>query len=161
MITQAKLKELVDYVDGNLIAKTNSKRRKTGDKLGDLTDKGYLKASVGGKPYRIHRLVFLYHYGYMPSQVDHIDGNRTNNRIENLRQATSAQNNQNRTPTGSSGIKGVRWHKQSKKWVASINVNGKSVHLGSFLTIEEAELVANKARQSAHGEFYRIYRSTK
>lgn len=146
---------MFDYVDGKLIAKTNSKRRKAGDTIGSLTDKGYLKASVFGKPYRIHRLVFLYHNGHMPSQVDHIDGNRMNNRVENLRKATAAQNNQNRTPTGSSGIKGVRWHKQSKKWVASIHVSRKSVHLGSFLTIEEAEFVANKARQSAHGEFCR------
>jgi len=155
MITQSKLKELVDYVDGKLIAKTNSKQRKVGDVLSSLTDKGYLRSSVGGKSYRVHRLVFLYHHGYMPTQVDHIDGNRMNNRIENLREATSSQNNQNRKATGSSGIKGVAWHKQSKKWVASICVNRKSVHLGSFPSIEEAAFVANKARQSAHGEFYR------
>jgi len=155
MITQEKLKELVDYVDGKLIAKTNSKCRKIGDELSSLTDKGYLKSSVDGKSYRVHRLVFLYHHGYMPIQVDHIDGNRINNKIENLRDATSSQNNQNRKTTSSSGIKGVVWHKQSKKWVASICVNRKSVHLGSFLSIEEAALVANKARQSAHGEFYR------
>ena len=155
MITQEKLKELVDYVDGKLIAKINSKVRKVGDSLSSLTDKGYLRASVGGKSYRVHRLIFLYHHGYMPTQVDHIDGNRMNNRIENLREATSSQNNQNRKATSSSGIKGVIWHKQSKKWVASICVNRKSIHLGSFLSIEEAALVANKARQSAHGEFYR------
>ena len=155
MITQSKLKELVDYVDGKLIAKTNIKQRKVGDALGSLTDKGYLRSSVGGKSYRVHRLVFLYHHGYMPTQVDHIDGNRMNNRIENLREATSSQNNQNRKATSSSGIKGVVWHKQSKKWIASICVNRKSVHLGSFISIEEAALVANKARQSAHGKFYR------
>ena len=155
MITQSNLKELVDYVDGKLIAKTNSKCRKAGDALSSLTDKGYLRSSVGGKSYRVHRLVFLYHHGYMPIQVDHIDGNRMNNRIENLREATSSQNNQNRKSTSSSGVKGVVWHKQSKKWVASICVNRKSVHLGSFISIEEAALVANKARQSAHGEFYR------
>ena len=155
MITQSKLKELVDYVDGMLVAKTNSKCRKVGDTLSSLTDKGYLRSSVGGKSYRIHRLVFLYHHGYMPIQVDHIDGNRMNNKIENLRAATSSQNNQNRKAISSSGIKGVVWHKQSNKWVASICVNRKSVHLGSFLSIEEAALVANKARQSAHGEFYR------
>ena len=155
MITQEKLKELVDYVDGKLIAKTNSKVRKVGDALSSLTDKGYLRSSVSGKSYRVHRLVFLYHHGYMPNQVDHIDGNRMNNRIENLREATSSQNNQNRKATSLSGIKGVFWHKQSRKWVASICVNRKSVHLGSFLSIEEAALVANKARQSAHGEFYR------
>jgi hypothetical protein len=155
MITQSNLKELVDYFDGKLIAKTNSKCRKAGDALSSLTDKGYLRSSVGGKSYRVHRLVFLYHHGYMPIQVDHIDGNRMNNRIENLREATSSQNNQNRKSTSSSGVKGVVWHKQSKKWVASICVNRKSVHLGSFISIEEAALVANKARQSAHGEFYR------
>jgi hypothetical protein len=155
MITQSNLKELVDYVDGKLIAKTNSKCRKVGDTLSSLTDKGYLKSSVGGKSYRVHRLVFLYHHGYMPIQVDHIDGNRMNNKIENLREATSSQNNQNRKATSSSGVKGVVWHKQSKKWVASICVNRKSVHLGSFISIEEAALVANKSRQSAHGEFYR------
>ncbi len=155
MITQAELKNLVDYVDGKLIAKTNSKQRKVGTVLGTLTPKGYLLASVQGRLQRVHRLVFLYHHGYMPIQVDHIDGNRMNNKIENLRAATSSQNNQNRKATSSSGIKGVVWHKQSKKWVASICVNRKSVHLGSFLSIEEAALVANKARQSAHGEFYR------
>ena len=155
MITQSKLKELVDYVDGKLIAKTNSKCRKVGDALSSLTDRGYLRSSVGGKSYRVHRLVFLYHHGYMPTQVDHIDGDRMNNRIENLREATSSQNNQNRKATSSSGVKGVVWHKQSKKWIASICVNRKSVHLGSFVSIEEAALVANKTRQSAHGEFYR------
>ena len=155
MITQSKLKELVDYVDGMLVAKTNSKCRKVGDTLSSLTDKGYLRSSVGGKSYRVHRLVFLYHHGYMPIQVDHIDGNRMNNKIENLRAATSSQNNQNRKAISSSGIKGVVWHKQSNKWVASICVNRNSVHLGSFISIEEAALVANKARQSAHGEFYR------
>ena len=155
MITQAELKNLFDYVGGQLIAKTNSNKRKVGDALSSQTDKGYLRSSVSGKSYRVHRLVFLYHHGYMPEQVDHIDGNRTNNRIENLREATSSQNNQNRKATGSSGIKGVVWHKQSKKWVASICVNRKSVHLGSFLSIEEAALVASRARQSAHGEFYR------
>lgn len=155
MITQAELKNLVDYVDGKLIAKTNSKQRKVGTVLGTLTPKGYLLASVQGRLQRVHRLVFLYHHGYMPIQVDHIDGNRMNNKIENLRAATSSQNNQNRKATSSSGIKGVVWHKQSKKWIASICVNRKSVHLGSFISIEEAALVANKARQSAHGEFYR------
>ena len=155
MITQAELKNLFTYIDGNLIAKTNSKQRKIGDTLSSLNDKGYLRSSVNGKSYRVHRLVFLYHHGYMPEQVDHIDGNRTNNRIENLREATSAQNNQNRKVTSKSGIKGVVWHKQSKKWVASICLNRKSIHLGSFLSIEEAALVANRARQLAHGEFYR------
>ena len=155
MISQIELKSLFDYVNGKLVAKTNSNKRKIGYTFCTVTKKGYLKGSVNGKQYREHRLIFLYHHGYMPLQVDHIDGNPANNLIENLRPATSAQNNQNRKATGASKIKGVVWHKQSKKWTASICVNRKSVHLGSFLFIEEAALVANKARQLAHGEFYR------
>ena len=155
MITQAELKDLVDYVDGQLVAKTNSKQRKVGKMLGTLTPKGYLKASVHGKVQRIHRLVFLYFHGYFPLQIDHIDGNRTNNRIQNLREATSTQNNQNRKAIGASKIKGVYWHKQSKKWVAAICIRRKNIHLGSFEKIEDAALVATKARKELHGEFAR------
>ena len=155
MITQAELKNLFDYVDGQLVAKTNVNKRKVGDVLGSVNDKGYLKGSVNQRLYRVHRLVFLYFHGFMPTQVDHIDGNRQNNRIQNLRQATSAQNNQNRMATGASKIKGVVWHKQSKKWVASICINRKSVHLGSFEKIEDAAQVATDARKKLHGEFAR------
>jgi hypothetical protein len=155
MITQTELKNLVDYVDGQLVAKINSKQRKAGKALGTSTPKGYLLARVQGQLQRVHRLVFLYHYGYMPIQVDHIDGNRINNKIENLRKATSAQNNQNRMATGASKIKGVVWHKQSRKWVASICINRKSVHLGSFEKIEDAAQVATDARKELHGEFAR------
>ena len=155
MITQDKLKNLFDYVDGQLIAKTKSKGRNIGDALHSVTEKGYLRGSFDGRQYRVHRLVFLYFHGYMPEQIDHIDGNRQNNRIENLREATSAQNNQNRMATGATKIKGVCWHKQSSKWVASICINRKSVHLGSFENIEDAALVATKARQKLHGEFAR------
>jgi hypothetical protein len=70
-----------------------------------------------------------------------------------LREATSSQNSQNRRPTGASGIKGVVWHKQSKKWLASICLNRKSVHLGSFQNIEDAAFVATEARKKLHGEF--------
>jgi hypothetical protein len=155
MITQAELKNLFDYVDGQLVAKTNVNKRKAGDVLGSLNDKGYLKGRVNQRLYRVHRLVFLYFHGFMPPQVYHIDGNRQNNRIENLREATSAQNNQNRMATGASKIKGVVWHRQSKKWTASICINRKNIHLGSFEKIEDAALVANKARQKLHGEFAR------
>ena len=155
MITQTELKNLFDYVDGQLVSKTNIKQRKIGSVLGSLASKGYLTARVSSKLYRVHRLVFLYFHGFMPSQVDHIDGNRQNNQIENLREATSAQNNQNRVATGASKIKGVVWHKQSKKWVASICINRKSVHLGSFEKIEDAAQAATDARKKLHGEFAR------
>ena len=155
MITQSELKNLFYYVDGQLVAKTDSNKRKAGDALRSITGNGYLSGSINGCKYRVHRLVFLYFHGFMPPQVDHIDGNRQNNRIENLREATSAQNNQNRVATGATKIKGVVWHKQSKKWVASICINRKSVHLGSFEKIEDATQVATDARKKLHGEFAR------
>jgi hypothetical protein len=153
MITQAELKNLFDYVDGQLVAKTDSNKRKAGNALRSITGKGYLSGRINGRTYRVHRLVFLYFHGFMPPQIDHIDGNRQNNQIENLRKATSAQNNQNRVATGATKIKGVVWHKQSKKWVASICINRKSVHLGSFEKIEDAAKVATDARKKLHGEF--------
>ena len=153
MIDHAELKEMFDYQDGQLIVKTNNKSRKSGDVVGSLNSNGYLVASVKSKIYRIHRLIFMWHHGFMPDQIDHINGVRSDNRIENLRQATASQNNQNRKTTSSSGIKGVHWHKQSRKWVASICINRKSVHLGSFLNKEDAAKVANKARNKLHGEF--------
>lgn len=155
MITQAELKNLFDYVDGQLVAKTDSNKRKVGNALRSITGKGYLSGSINGRRYRVHRLVFLYFHGFMPLQVDHIDGNRQNNQIENLREATSAQNSQNRMATGATKIKGVVWHKQSKKWVASICINRKSVHLGSFEKIEDAAQVATDARKKLHGDFAR------
>jgi len=155
MITQTELKLLFDYVDGKLIAKTNSKTRKIGQTFCSVTEKGYLRGSVNGKSYKAHRLIFLYHYAYMPLQIDHIDGNPANNKIENLREATSAQNNQNRKAIGVSNIKGVYWHKQINRWVASICVNRKNIHLGAFKNIDDAALVATEARKKLHGEFTR------
>ena len=150
MVTQERLKELFDYQDGALIRRKNGRSAVIA-----MGVKRYERVSVDGKIQALHRMIYLWNHGHLPKTLDHIDGDRMNNRIENLREATSSQNNQNRKATSSSGVKGVVWHKQSKKWIASICVNRKSVHLGSFLSIEDAALVANKARQSAHGEFYR------
>jgi len=155
MITQDELKVMFDYKNGQLIAKTKSKFREIGDVVGSLNSNGYLVASVKSKIHRVHRLIFLWHHGFMPEQVDHINGVRCDNNIQNLRQATSSQNNQNRKATSKSGFKGVHWHKQSKKWVASICMNRKSVHLGSYATKEDAAKVAIDARKNIHGEFAR------
>ena len=79
-------------------------------------------------------------------EVDHINGNRLDNRRENLRLVTSSQNKMNRGPRKDckSGIKGVSWHKQNSKWVARIKIDGKYKHLGQFETKEEAGVVYNK-----------------
>ena len=158
MITQSNLKELVDYVDGKLIAKINSKCRKAGDALSSLTDKGYLRSSVGGKSYRVHRLVFLYHHGYMPIQVDHIDGNRMNNRIENLRAANRSENQCNRgaLANNTSGYPNVSWHKKSKAWLVRVMKDGKTKVNIYVKDLELAGLVALEARSLYHGKFAQL-----
>jgi hypothetical protein len=155
MITQSKLLELFNYKDGQLISKQKSKRRNVGDALGKINDRGYVIATVQGDVYRVHRLIFLWHYGVMPEQIDHINGVRDDNRIDNLRPATSSENAQNRMASSVSGTKGVYWHKQINRWVASICVNRKNIHLGSFENIDAAKAVAMQARKDAHGSFAR------
>lgn len=153
MITQSQLLDLFDYQDGRLVSKQKSKRRNVGDALGKINDRGYVVASVQGNVYRVHRLIFLWHYGVMPEQIDHINGLRNDNRIENLRPATSSENAQNRIASSISGTKGVYWHKQINRWVASICVNRKNIHLGSFENIDAAKAVAMQARKKLHGSF--------
>ncbi|RKZ99884.1 MAG: hypothetical protein DRQ42_06770, partial [Gammaproteobacteria bacterium] len=114
MLTQELVKELFDYVDGKLIRiKVSHKNLNMflGKEAGHVSKFGYRLIKINGKTYRAHRLVFLYHKGYMPEEVDHINGSKSDNRIENLRSANRQENQWNRK-TGSnntSGIKGIAW----------------------------------------------------
>jgi hypothetical protein len=89
--------------------------------------------------------------------IDHIDGNSSNNRIENLRGVTGSQNQWNRKKSvnNTSGIKGINWDKQKSKWVSRVMVNYKSIFLGRFDTLEEATVAVENAREKYHGEFAR------
>ena len=93
--------------------------------------------------------------GSLPEQIDHIDGNRSNNRIENLRPANSSQNacNRKKSSINTSGIKGVHWHKQSKKWRARIKLLTKDVSLGLFQTIDDAKNAIENERNKLHSCF--------
>lgn len=158
MITQAKAKDMFEYRDGWLYWKVpRSRGVKAGDRVGAITKRGYAQTAINGKSTSVHRLVFLLHHGYLPKQIDHIDGDKANNRIENLRDVTTAQNNSNRgTPiNNTSGVKGVCWHKSNKKWVVSLSINKTRRYFGAFDDMELAELVANEARSKYHGEYAR------
>ena len=98
MITQEELKRIVcyDYADGSFIQLVNTKLKKSGEKIGFVRKDGYIYVTVNGKQYLGHRLAWMYCYGHWPkNQIDHINGIRGDNRIENLREATDAQNKQN------------------------------------------------------------------
>jgi len=100
------------------------------------------------KKYNIyaHRLAWFLHYGRLPNnQIDHIDGCRTNNKIDNLRDVTNQQNQWNQTKA-----KGFSWNKQKEKFSARIKVNGKIKHLGFFNTEQEAHTAYLNAKKKRH-----------
>jgi hypothetical protein len=117
-----------------------------GKEFGSWDDKGYRRGWYYGRFYRAHQIIWCMRFGRWPNQIDHDDGNRGNNRIANLKEATTRQNCRNRKISTSnvSGTVGVRQH--GNKWIAAIgNSRDSKGHLGTFGTFEQA--VA--ARQAA------------
>jgi len=128
-----------------------SNRVKPGAKAGWLSD-GYREISVCGRNRRAHRLAWLYVYGVWPSQdIDHLDGNRSNNAIANLRDVSRGVNTQNQRtarPRNQSGYLGVAPTGTAGRWSAQIHIAGKKHHLGCYGSPEEAHAayVAGKRR---------------
>lgn len=158
MVTQQTLKDNFYYhEDGKFFRKiVKSNFIKVGDLAGNMGNKGYWICSIEGKQYLLHRLIFLYHYGYLPEQVDHIDGNKANNKILNLRACTNAENarNQGKRARNKTGFKGVFVNRHGK-FVAQICLNYKRIHLGTFDTAEKAHSKYCEKAKELHGEFAR------
>jgi hypothetical protein len=110
---------------------------------------GYLTLRIFGKNYKNHRLCFLYMTGKLVKEVDHINGDRTDNRWSNLRPVTRQENTKNRglASNNKSGASGVTWFEQTKQWRARITFDGVRVSLGLFDTLEEAILVRKSAEK--------------
>jgi hypothetical protein len=116
------------------------------------TANGYFAISINNKTYQLHRII-AFCFGKLEqieainhtNDIDHINGIRTDNRVENLRQVTNHQNQWNRTKA-----KGYTWHKPTKKWKAQIQLNGKPIHLGLYDTEEEARNAYLRAKEIHH-----------
>lgn len=111
---------------------------------------GYLKGRLLGERYRAHRVIWLLHTGSWPSdQIDHINGNKSDNRIENLRDVSGQENlrNQRRRSTNTSGYAGVSWHKRDNRWSAQIWHDGRKRHLGLFKSRDEAVATRKQAEK--------------
>ena len=151
MIKQSELKEILDYnpktgIFTRLININGGTR--VGDIAGHLNPRGYIQISVKGKSYRAHRLAWLYVYGVWPKdQVDHINHNFSDNRIDNLREVNTQENGKNRSlnKNNLSGIHGVLWMERDGKWWSRIVVSGKTLHLGSFNDFFEACCIRKSA----------------
>jgi len=159
-ITQQFLHELFEYRDGHLFWKVDRRNNKIKGKQASRLKKsnGYQEVTINKKKHYAHRIIFMMFNGYWPEQIDHIDGNRSNNLISNLREATNAQNNRNTKlrVNNTTGFKGIYFHKQNKNFVARITVDYKEIHLGCYKTAEEASQAYKKAALELHGSFARL-----
>jgi hypothetical protein len=123
-------------------------RMYAGKACGNLSEEQYLIIGISGVVYKAHRLAWLYVHGYMPTEwLDHINRNRSDNRICNLRIASPALNAQNASirKDNKSGVQGVSWHKATKKWVVQISKQGKTTHVGLFESIKDAVAAREQA----------------
>jgi hypothetical protein len=134
----------------------NSNRAVVGSIAGHVDQRGYRRVSIETRKLLAHRVAWAIHYGADPGEmeIDHRDGNKSNNRIDNLRLATKPNNGHNaRTRSdNTSGVKGVSLDRRRGTWVAQV-VDGTTRHSRAFPTIEEATAAIRTAREKLHGEF--------
>ena len=157
-ITAERLRELLDYDPdtGQLVWLV--KRGGTavaGSVAGGIRLDGYINIYVDGRPYLAHRLAWLHIHGVWPTaDIDHVNGDRADNRAVNLREATNATNLHNVVAPQSnntSGFRGVSWHKGKGSWRAQIRVDGCRLHLGYYPTPEAASAAYMQAKAEHHG----------
>ena len=148
-LTQKELKKQIKYCyeSGEIT------RISTNGIVKTISVTGYNVVNINKKIYKTHRLVWLYVYGYMPTcKLDHINHNRTDNRISNLREVTDKDNCRNCSisKNNTSGINGVSFIRKTKKWRARIMVNRKEINLGRFSDKKDA-LEARKHAEKLYG----------
>lgn len=160
MITMVRLRDLL-YIDGGVFFNRVCRGKLNGmTEAGCKRSDGYTVIMIDKQSYLAHHLMWLWHSGELPSgyDIDHIDMDRSNNHISNLRKATRSQNMMNTKAhkDSKSGIKNVFFRKDTNKWAVRLTVNGKYKSFGCFDDLELAELVANEAREKYHAEFANV-----
>lgn len=149
------LHEVFEYRDGGLYWKQPGKRRTVGKRSGSVGFPGYRRISWKGKLCLEHRLIWEYFHGVPPTNhIDHIDGNKSNNSISNLREATKIENGANRgkQKNNKSGYKGVSWDNYNKNYHVVVKHGDKRIKR-TTKDFEEACRWAEELRNQLHGEF--------
>lgn len=145
--------EYFEYDSGNLVRKQQYNRH---EHVGWKNSSGYIQFEFHKKNYMLHRIIYEMHYGKIPEnfQIDHIDGNPLNNKIENLRICTQTQNRQNAklSKNNTTGYRGVV-KTPNNKYQARLTLEGKKLYLGLFNTPEEAFNCVETHRKALYGEF--------
>lgn len=151
-----RFKHLLHYcpISGNFTFKVSRGNISEGSIAGSINN-GYVQISIDNIHYMGHRLAWLYMYNEWPTPTtDHIDGNRSNNAISNLRVATQSENNQNKLSTNNvTGFRGV--YRSGSKFATSIKIDKKDVYLGTYSTPEEASFIYENKAKEIHGAFYK------
>jgi hypothetical protein len=160
-MTCDQLRERLDY-DSESGVFTWRVSKNPGIKPGDTASRvnvyGYCRIELDGYDYAAHRLAWLYVHGVWPDgQLDHINGNRSDNRLCNLREATASGNacNRKRRRDNTTGAKGVCWDKEARRFRVIVSVGGKRRHVGRFHGLAEASSAYDAAVLQMHGEFAR------
>lgn len=151
VITQKRLKELVYYNEETGLFSRKMKKSHNA-KCGYIGHGGYVRISVDNQQYYAHRLAWLYMYGDMPKEIDHIDNNPSNNSKNNLRSVSHKTNQRNMKlhKHSKSGVSGVFFDKKLNKWISYITVDGKRKHIGCFVQKQEA-VNSRKEHEKKHG----------
>jgi len=156
-----RVRELFDYnpASGFLTRSvTVNYKARAGAVAGHVGTRGYRVVDIDGRRYPAHHVIWLWVMGEWPThKIDHFDIDKANNCWDNLREATNAQNAANTRicSRNTSGIKGVSWNKQSRKWQAHIMVDGRSQYLGMRNEREAAATLYAEAARQAFGNFAR------
>jgi hypothetical protein len=153
-MTREEVRELFDYNPDDGLLRWR-KGRRAGCVAGTPNSGGRLTVWAGEKykQHYVHRLIWLWVYGVWPSEMDHVNLNRTDNRLANLRLCTASQSAANRRGWAKSGFKGV--HQRGKKWAAYITKNGVKCYIGIYFTPGLANAAFLEAAKSIHGAFAR------
>ena len=151
-LTHERLHKLYEYNPDTGLLMSRTYNKSVG-----YNHNGYLVVDIDGKHVKIHRIVWMMVHGKWPEpMIDHINGNKKDNRLCNLREVSPKQNQENRTFGFSksglpkSGYKGVHWNRFTNKWVASIGHNKKVIYLGSFTDPQKASFAYRQAAQKIH-----------
>lgn len=158
LVSPEFIREYLDY-DPETGVLTRRKRQpgcSPGQVAGHRDKYGYLNLNLKCRLYYAHRVAWAHFYGKWPDNIlDHINCDRADNRIVNLREATVSQNKANSkvSTRNTSGAKGVYWNKRENKWIARIRHGGRDVFLGSFHTLPDAAQAYDLAAVEMHGEF--------